>query len=334
MKTYLIFTILIFHVFCVVNAQQYATTGSNTFTGNQTFNGSIKGNASGNMLRIQTTSGYLDIGPANTSWSHFYTDRPAFYFDKPIHINNGTLSSYSTNNLYLQTGGTNRISILNSNGNVGIGTTNPQSKLDVNGDMRVVGTAQIEKLLVNHPNATTNWNNSWQSGFYDSLDATNAPESSGWFWGINMNHTNNYNPTNMYGGQIAIRNSPTSPTMYFRSKDINGAGTWAKVLHSVGNQQINGNLDVAGFVRAQEVRVCLNQGCDYVFGKDYKLMNLNDLSNFVKTNKHLPEVAPAAQMEKEGINVSEMNALLLKKVEELTLYILQQEERIKALEAK
>ena len=135
---------------------------------------------------------------------------------------------------------------------------------------------------------------------------------------------------------------PTAPTLwqsaYGGMKFFTG-GTPRLAIQNNGNIGIGTTnptvkLDVIGIIRAQEVRVCLNQGCDYVFNEDYKLMNLNDLSNFVKTNKHLPEIAPAAQMEKEDINVSEMNALLLKKVEELTLYTLQQEERIKALEAK
>jgi hypothetical protein len=52
-------------------------------------------------------------------------------------------------------------------------------------------------------------------------------------------------------------------------------------------------------------------------------MNLNDLNSFVTTNKHLPEVAPAAQMESEGVNLSEMSAMLLKKIEELTLYVIE-----------
>ncbi|MDR2907875.1 MAG: hypothetical protein LBU91_07810 [Bacteroidales bacterium] len=90
---------------------------------------------------------------------------------------------------------------------------------------------------------------------------------------------------------------------------------------------------VGGYVRASEVKVCLEQGCDYVFEDDYKLMDLQDLDNFVKTNKHLPEVAPAAQMEADGINVSEMNALLLKKVEELTLYIIDQNKELQRLKA-
>ena len=93
-------------------------------------------------------------------------------------------------------------------------------------------------------------------------------------------------------------------------------------------------LDVAGTIRAHEVKVCLNQGCDYVFDEDYELMNLNELSAFVKTNKHMPDVAPAAQMEEEGINLSEMNVLLLKKVEELTLYVIQQQEMLDKLQTE
>ena len=93
-------------------------------------------------------------------------------------------------------------------------------------------------------------------------------------------------------------------------------------------------LDVKGTIRAHEVKVCLNLGCDYVFDEDYELMNLNELSAFVKTNKHLPDMAPAAQMEAEGINLSEMNALLLKKVEELTLYVIQQQEMLDKLQSE
>jgi hypothetical protein len=94
------------------------------------------------------------------------------------------------------------------------------------------------------------------------------------------------------------------------------------------------NLDVKGIIRAEEVKVCLNQGCDYVFEDDYELMSLSDLNTFIKTNKHLPEIAPAAEMEAEGINLSEMNALLLKKVEELTLYIISMEKRLSEVESK
>ncbi len=90
-------------------------------------------------------------------------------------------------------------------------------------------------------------------------------------------------------------------------------------------------LDVNGKIRAHEVKVCLDQGCDFVFEPDYKLMSLSDLDQFITKNKHLPEVAPAAVMEAEGIDVSEMNALLLQKVEELTLYVIKLNKEIEQL---
>jgi len=103
---------------------------------------------------------------------------------------------------------------------------------------------------------------------------------------------------------------------------------------SIGSYSSAINLDVIGKIRAEEIKVCLNHGCDYVFEEDYSLMNLNDLNTFIKTHRHLPDVAPAAVMEAEGINLSEMNALLLRKVEELTLYIIQIENRLAEIERK
>jgi hypothetical protein len=64
------------------------------------------------------------------------------------------------------------------------------------------------------------------------------------------------------------------------------------------------------------------------------LLPLSEVKLFIDANGHLPEVPSAEQTEVEGMNVAEMNKVLLKKIEELTLYLLQQEERIKALEAQ
>ena len=62
---------------------------------------------------------------------------------------------------------------------------------------------------------------------------------------------------------------------------------------------------------------------DFVFNKDYDLMPLNKVESFVKKNKHLPEVPSAKEMEESGLNLKEMNLLLLKKVEELTLHVIE-----------
>jgi hypothetical protein len=100
-------------------------------------NGSVRGNQNG-ALRISTGNGYIDVGPMNTSFAHFYTDRSQFYFSRRIIINEGIFSSFGTNDLKLCTGTTciERITINNSTGNVGIGKApHATYKLDVAGDI-------------------------------------------------------------------------------------------------------------------------------------------------------------------------------------------------------
>jgi hypothetical protein len=73
---------------------------------------------------------------------------------------------------------------------------------------------------------------------------------------------------------------------------------------------------------------------DYVFEKQYGLMPMNELRNFINTNNHLPNIPPAAEMQKEGMEVGEMQRRMMEKIEELTLYVLQLEEKVNALSKK
>ena len=73
----------------------------------------------GTNLHIQTNYGYTRVGPQNANWSHFATDRARYYFDKGVTVNQGLVGSYDEN-LQLQTSGTTRMTVLNSNGNVGL----------------------------------------------------------------------------------------------------------------------------------------------------------------------------------------------------------------------
>ncbi|SHH78043.1 hypothetical protein SAMN04488109_5356 [Chryseolinea serpens] len=123
---------------------------------------------------------------------------------------------------------------------------------------------------------------------------------------------------------------------YFRIRDIGGNST-AFIVKGSGYVGINtanpdAYLTVKGDIHAKEVRVDMSvPGPDYVFEKDYKLLPLSELSLFLAKNKHLPEVPSATEMEKDGINVGDMNMTLLKKVEELTLYVIQQQEEMKKM---
>jgi len=68
--------------------------------------------------------------------------------------------------------------------------------------------------------------------------------------------------------------------------------------------------------------------CDYVFEPEYNLMPISELNNYIKQNKHLPEIPTTQQVEENDIDLGEMNKLLLKKVEELTLYLIKQQEQL------
>jgi hypothetical protein len=91
-------------------------------------------------------------------------------------------------------------------------------------------------------------------------------------------------------------------------------------------------LTVKGKIHTQEVRVDMAGPLvpDYVFANDYKLKSLQEVEEFIKENKHLPEIPSAQEIEKNGLMLAEMNMNLLKKIEELTLYSIEQNKRIES----
>ena len=94
-------------------------------------------------------------------------------------------------------------------------------------------------------------------------------------------------------------------------------------------------LDVNGIERANEIKVCAFGTCDFVFDKNYNLMSLADLQNYLNLNHHLPGIASAEEMQNsDGVALGKMNSQLLQKVEELTLYVLQQQKEIEELRAE
>ena len=96
-------------------------------------------------------------------------------------------------------------------------------------------------------------------------------------------------------------------------------------------------LAVAGKIVAQSLYItALNatNWADYVFEADYKLPNLYDIEKYYRINKHLPEIPSAKEVEEKGIEVGEMNALLLKKIEELTIHMVEQQKQIDELKNK
>ncbi len=112
------------------------------------------------------------------------------------------------------------------------------------------------------------------------------------------------------------------------------------VTGSEGNIGINTSapdpaykLSVNGTVRAKEIKVDAGWS-DYVFFDNYTLRPLKEVERFIIKNKHLPDVPSATEVEKKGINVGQADALLLRKIEELTLYLIEKDKEIKKLKAQ
>ncbi|MDX1477030.1 MAG: hypothetical protein R3301_04960 [Saprospiraceae bacterium] len=119
-------------------------------------------------------------------------------------------------------------------------------------------------------------------------------------------------------------NSTGGVTMATNGGDVR-IGTW--------NGATGYRLSVAGKIIAEEVRIQL-QGLwpDYVFDPGYQLPELREIAEFVQREHHLPGIPAADEVQSEGLMLGEMQALLLKKIEELTLYVIQQDAQIRQLQ--
>lgn len=179
------------------------------------FNKPIQGSGAYGSIHVKTTTGNLEFGPMDSGNVRFKTNTTGYNFDKTVILGNGILSSATR--MTLRTNYTNDCMTILTNGNVGIGTTNPNYKLDVD------GTIRANEIIVN----TT--------------------------------------------------------------------------------------------------------GADFVFADDYQLRPLSEVKAFIQENKHLPEIQSAKEMQENGIGINELQTQLLQKIEELTLYLIQQEEIIQEL---
>ena len=117
-----------------------------------------------------------------------------------------------------------------------------------------------------------------------------------------------------------------------------GSGSWqtngSNIYYSSGNIGIgtanpSQALTVRGKILATEVEVVSSIAADYVFDAEYELMPLTELELYLKQNKHLPNIPSATEFSEQGQNLGKMDDMLLRKIEELTLYIIQQDQKMK-----
>jgi hypothetical protein len=120
---------------------------------------------------------------------------------------------------------------------------------------------------------------------------------------------------------ISAQLSGTTPDIYINTSGNVGVGT----------MNPTSKFTVAGNINSREVKVTVDAGADFVFENNYDLPSLDIVDRYIKENKHLPEIASADEMKKEGMNLSEMNIKLLQKIEELTLYTIDQQKKTENL---
>jgi hypothetical protein len=251
--------------------------------------------------------------------------------------------TYSNHALALGTANTERMRIDN-NGNVGIGVTNPTSKLHIAdgaggeqlrfsrgmGAVRFAQGLDRDDLYLHNRDASKTfmfWREDGNVGI-----GTNVPDQTLTIkGGIGLCRTGT-SPTTSSAGFIkyvngmVLGNSSVSDPLSLQTNSIDRL-----FIQNNGNVGIGTTdpgsfkLAVNGKTWSTEVQVAVTRPPDYVFEPTYDLKPLAEIETYIKENKHLPEVPSAKEMEKNGVQLGEMNMLLLKKVEELTLYVIEQQ---------
>lgn len=129
---------------------------------------------------------------------------------------------------------------------------------------------------------------------------------------------------------ITIKNSTLNKTVFEVQKD---GRTFIGAKRVTNGTHINAMLHVDGKIACKEVIVLITNWADFVFEKNYKLMPLKEVETYIKANKHLPNVPSADEIiMNNGINLAQTQTILLRKIEELTLYLIEQNKRLEAFE--
>jgi len=202
--------------------------------------------------------------------------------------------------------------VINQSGNVGIGVANPTDRLVVGGNTSLGGNVSLPLQSAfgfgvgsdtfSYDGKTVG---NYGLGWYTDSWQTGAPSMY----------------VSGFGG-IKFFTNRTARIVITTSGDV-GIGT----VDPKGYR-----LAVAGRMIAEEVNVKLQSAWpDYVFDSDYTVPSLADLNAYIRMNRHLPGVPSAAEVKDKGIDLGAMDAVLLKKIEELTLYVLQQQKEIEEL---
>lgn len=220
--------------------------------------------------------------------------------------------------------------IFPDDGNAGVGTTTPTQELEVN------GITKTNQLIVGDTNTIPSFANAWFEGGFSSqlfLNTTSSPVDER-VWAMSAINgdfkifAENDNLSALQEAFVINRGTGINiENVLFPNGNV-GIGTSSFVD---GNDTYR--FSVNGKIRAHGVKV-YTDWADYVFKDDYDLKPLNEVEDFIKQHGHLPNVPSEAEVLENGIELGAMNAKLLEKIEELTLYTIELNKKIEELETK
>lgn len=200
---------------------------------------------------------------------------------------------------------------------IGSGSTNPQANLHVMGNTIVTGLATLGSVKITNNavagrvlTSDANGIGTWQA----------LPSGSGNGWSL----SGNPGAVDSRFGTTANFDLPIFTNNMERMRISKDGGIGIGITSFDANYK----LHVNGNIRAKKIRIENNNWPDYVFESEYQLLPLKELAAFIKRNHHLPEVPSAAEVQKEGIDLGDNQTILLKKIEELTLYIIEQHHKL------
>jgi hypothetical protein len=284
-----------------------------------------------NFLLFLRNDGHIGIGTSTPSMK-LHVEGGAYVKDD--FICKGTLTSGS-----LQTGGDKKMVIANEDGTLGITDMpvgdNLGNHIATNhiklGDYRLYNGNSIKVHASTQSGLWLDRDNNMilESGDNSFIQCLSGYGTSSGIW-VSSYASGGYglvlDDGNNSGGIYLDFNNP-QPIMKFKNKKV-GIGA-----DPIANSKYN--LFVAGGIETEEVLVKLqSEWSDYVFEEGYELKSIKEVEEYIKIHGKLPDVPSATEVNENGVKLGEMDAVLLKKIEELTLYIIEQQKEIEKLKSK
>ncbi|MDY0989671.1 tail fiber protein [Flavobacterium sp. CFBP9031] len=225
-----------------------------------------------------------------------------------LNFNNGGIFYRNAFPRDTQWGGWKKLVITDENGNVGIGNSDPLAKLDVSGDL----------VLRNYENYGGKGSKIIFTAYGNDLQGPQIRSYLSFASGTNSR----------MGLILSSYSKGYQDELFLIDGNV-----------GIGKANPTNKLDVKGTIHSQEVKVDMTGWSDFVFKKEYNLPTLEEVEKHIAEKGHLENIPSEEEVLKNGINLGEMNAKLLQKIEELTLYIIEQEKsknkqslRVEALE--